>query len=202
VHRTVVENDDVYAVRIDDGVLLDAAEQIAHARRHLTPAQHRQAATALSCPPDKLGAELDTLAARAHSDALKLRVDGPLRDRAANGRYGWTFDRGQDFAAGIWVIDPVFMIDTVRQQLADADSTAAREERYFAGARLDDEDLRDAAEHDRQRRAAERARHAEATASNLGLGHDIRAALADPTDDQLHALREIVCRVLCRHYPT
>jgi hypothetical protein len=94
------------------------------------------------------------------------------------------------------------MIDTVRQQLADADSTAAREERYFAGARLDDEDLRDAAEHDRQRRAAERARHAEATASNLGLGHDIRAALADPTDDQLHALREIVCRVLCRHYPT
>jgi hypothetical protein len=45
------------------------------------------------------------------------------------------------------------------------------------------------------------ARHAEATASNLGLGHDIRAALADPTDDQLHALREIVCRLLCAHYP-
>ena len=29
VHRTVVENDDVYAVRVDDGVLLDAAEQAA-----------------------------------------------------------------------------------------------------------------------------------------------------------------------------
>jgi hypothetical protein len=202
VHRTVVENDRVYAVRIDDGVLLDAAEQVDHARRHLTPAHQRQAAAALGRKANKLEAELDALAARARGHALKLRVDGALRDRAANGRYAWTFHRGQDFAAGIWVIDPVFMIDTVRQQLADADSTAAREERYFAGARLDDEDLRDAAEHDRQRRAAERARHAEATASNLGLGHDIRAALADPTDDQLHALREIVCRVLCRHYPT
>ena len=29
----------------------------------------------------------------------------------------------------------------------------------------------------------------------------MRAALADPPDDQLHALREIVCRLLCRHHP-
>jgi len=201
VHRTVVEDDDVYAVRIDDGVLLDAAEQIDRARRHLTPAQQPQAAAALGCRPDKLDAELDTLTARARSHALKLRVDGALRDRAANGRYAWTFDRGQDFAAGIWVIDPVFMIDTARQQLADADSPPARDERYFAGARLDDGELRDAAEDDRDRRAAERARRAEATTSNVGLGHDIRAALTDPTDDQLDALRVIVCRLLCRHHP-
>ena len=38
-------------------------------------------------------------------------------------------------------------------------------------------------------------------ASNLGLGHDIRAALADPSDDQLDALREIVCRLLREHHP-
>jgi hypothetical protein len=93
------------------------------------------------------------------------------------------------------------MIDAVRQQLADADTRPARDKRYFAGARFDDDDLRDATEDDRDRRAADRARHAEATASNLGLRHDIRAALADPTEDQLHALREIVCRLLCRHYP-
>jgi hypothetical protein len=203
VHRTVVENDNVYAVRIDDGVLLDAAEQLAHARRNLTPAHRVQAASVLVCTPDKLDSELDALTARARSCALNLRVDGTLRARAANGRYAWTFDRGQDFAAGIWVIDPVFMIDAVREQLADAcaDTTPARDERYFAGARLDDDELRHAAEEDRERRAAERARHAEATASNFGLGHDIRAALADPTDDQLSALREIVCRLLCRHYP-
>src|SRR4029077_1353476 len=65
VHRTVVENDAVYAVRIDDGVLLDAAEQIERARRHLTPAHQRQAATALGCNPDKVDSELDVLAARA-----------------------------------------------------------------------------------------------------------------------------------------
>ena len=122
VHRTVVENDDVYAVRIDDGVLLDAAEQIERARRHLTAAQPPHAAARARCTPDKLDTELDTLAARARSHALKLRVDGTLRDRAANGRYAWTFDRGQDFAAGIWLVDPVFMLDTARQQLADADT--------------------------------------------------------------------------------
>jgi hypothetical protein len=49
--------------------------------------------------------------------------------------------------------------------------------------------------------AAERARRAEATTSNLRLGHDIRAALADPTDDHSTRLREIVCRLLCRHHP-
>jgi hypothetical protein len=83
------------------------------------------------------------------------------------------------------------MLDAVRHQLADADGEVAREEAYFGGARLDDDELRDAAEEDRQRRAGERARHAEATASNLALGHDIRAALADPTDDQLSALHGI-----------
>ena len=201
VHRTVVEDEHVYAVRIDDGVLLDGAEQVEHARNHLTPERHAEAAAALGCEADKLDTELDALAARAKSSALKLRVDGTLRDRAAHGRYGWVFERGQDFAAGIWVIDPVFMLDAVRHQLADADGKVAREESYFGGARLDDDELRDAAEQDRQRRAAERARHAEAAASNLALGHDIRAALADPTDDQLSALREIVCRLLCEHHP-
>ena len=147
VHRTVVEDERVYAVRIDDGVLLDAADQVEHARRHLSAERHAEAAAALGCETDKLDSELDALAARARSGALKLRVDATLRDRAANGRYGWVFERGQDFAAGIWVIDPVFMIDAVRQQLADADGQAAREDAYFGGARLDDD------EHARRRRA-------------------------------------------------
>ena len=49
-------------------------------------------------------------------------------------------------------------------------------------------------------RAQARARHADATRSNLGLGHDIRAGLIDPTDAQLRALTQIVCRLLVRHY--
>jgi hypothetical protein len=52
----------------------------------------------------------------------------------------------------------------------------------------------------RQRPAQARARHAEATRSNLGLGHDIRAGLIDPTDAQLRALTQIVCRLLVREY--
>ena len=104
-----------------------------------------------------------------------------MRDRARNGRYAFVHDRGQDFAAGIWVVDPAFMLDLVHEQLGDGDTAPAREEAYFAGARLDDDELRDAAAEDEQRRAQARARHAEATRSNLGLGHDIRAGLIDPT---------------------
>ena len=76
----------------------------------------------------------------------------------------------------------------------------AREEAYFAGARLDDDELRGAAAEEEQRRARARARQAEATRSNLGLGHDIRAALIQPTDQQLSAVRDIICRLLVRHY--
>ena len=35
VHRTLVEDESAYAVRIDDGALLDAAAQLAHARAQL-----------------------------------------------------------------------------------------------------------------------------------------------------------------------
>src|SRR5450755_1301259 len=200
VHRTVVEDEHTYAVRIDDGALLDAAEQIDHARPHLNDDGRRQVATILGCEADRLDRELDALAARAKSGALKLRITGEVRDRARNGRYAFAHDRGPDFAAGIWVIDPVFMIDLVHQHLQNDESSPAREEKYFAGARLDDDELRDAAAEDEQRRAQARARHAEATRSNLGLGHDIRAALIQPTDQQLSAVRDIICRLLVRHY--
>jgi hypothetical protein len=200
VHRTVVEDEHTYAVRIDDGALLDAAEQIDHARGQLSDSGRHQIAGFLGCEPDRLDKELDTLTARAKSRALKLRITGEVRDRARNGRYAFVHDRGRDFAAGIWLVDPAFMIDLVHQQIQDDETAPAREEAYFAGARLDDDELRDAAAEDEQRRALARARHAEATRSNLGLGHDIRAALIQPGDAQLRAVRDIVCRLLIRHY--
>jgi hypothetical protein len=40
----------------------------------------------------------------------------------------------------------------------------------------------------------------DATRSNLELGHDLRARLIQPTEAQLRALREIVCRPLAHHY--
>ena len=200
VHRTVVEDEHAYAVRIDDGALLDGLEQIEHARAHLTPAGQRQVAGVLGCKLAKLDSELDTLTARAKTKALKVRVTSELRDRARTGRYAFVHERGQDFAAGIWVVDPVFMLDLVHEQLKDTDAEIAREEPYFAGARLDDDELRDAAQEDQQRRAAARARQADATRSNLGLGHDIRAGLMDPTDAQRQALKAIVCHLLATHY--
>ena len=36
--------------------------------------------------------------------------------------------------------------------------------------------------------------------TNLGLGHDIRAGLMDPTDPQLHALKALVCHLLAIHH--
>jgi hypothetical protein len=200
VHRTVVEDEHAYAVRIDDGAMLDAAEEIVHAREHLGTEGQRQLASILGCTLERLDSELDALAARAKARVLKIRVTGEVRDRARNGRYAYVHERGQDFAAGIWVVDPAFVLDLAHEQLGNADSGPAREEAYFAGSRVDDDELREAAADDEARRAQARARHAEATRSNLGLGHDIRARLIDPSDAQLRALREIVCRLIVRHY--
>jgi hypothetical protein len=137
------------------------------ARAHLSHGQ-RQIASVLGCELERLDAELDTLAARAKSRALKLRITGDVRDRARNGRYAFVHERGRDFAAGIWVVDPAFILDLVHEQLGEGETAPAREEAYFAGARIDDDELRDAAAEDEQRRAQARARHAEATRSNLG----------------------------------
>jgi hypothetical protein len=200
VHSTVVGDEHTYAVRIDDGALLDGAEQIEHARPHLNDEARRRLAAILGCEAERLDRELDALTARARTRSAKLRITSEIRDRARNGRYAFAHDQGPDFAAGIWVIDPAFIIDLVHQHLQEDQRAPAREEAYFAGARLDDDELRDAAAQDEQRRAQARARHAEATRSNLGLGHDIRAGLIQPSDAQLRAVRDLVCRLLVRHY--
>jgi hypothetical protein len=74
VHRTVVEDERTYAVRIDDGAMLDAAEQIQQARAHLTAQAQEQLAAILGCERDKVESELDALAARGKSKALKVKI--------------------------------------------------------------------------------------------------------------------------------
>ena len=59
MHRTVVEDEHTYAVRIDDGAMLDATEQIGHARVHLSTEGRRQIAGVLGCEPERLDSELD-----------------------------------------------------------------------------------------------------------------------------------------------
>lgn len=205
VHKTVVEDQAVYAVRIDDGALLDAHQVVEAARQHFTTAAlQAQAESLLGCRSDQLERELDTLSARAKRRALKIRVDAFMRDRAANGDYAYTIKRGEDFAAGVWVVDPTFLIGEVidRAGEPDDDETPAREEAYFAGAKLEpDEDTEQALQAERQRRDEERQRHARAHRANLGLGMDIRAGLLDPKDRQLQALKAIVCHLLSAQYP-
>ena len=78
---------------------------------------------------------------------------------------------------------------------------ARAEPAYFAGAGLDAPDLRDAAAG--RTRAPPRAAPAPAprpSRTNLGLGHDLRAGLIDPSPAQLDALRAIVCHLLARDY--
>jgi hypothetical protein len=94
----------------------------------------------------------------------------------------------------------MFMLDLVREQLGEStDASPAAEHAYFAGAKLADDEMRDAAAEDQKRRQAERQRQADAERSNLGLGHDIAAGLMDPTADQLDALRRIVCHLVANH---
>ena len=201
VHRTIVENEHTYAVRIDDGAMLDAAEHIERARTHLTATEREQLAQILACEPDKVDRELDTLTARAKTKALKLTITPQTRDRARAGRFAYVHHRGHDFADGIWVVNPLFIIDLAHEQLANHENDQpAREEAFFAGAGLDEDELRAAGQEDRAQRQAVRLRQAEATNSNLGLGHDLRAGLMDPTPGQLHALKAIICHLLARHY--
>ena len=94
----------------------------------------------------------------------------------------------------------MFMLDLVREQLGEStDASPAAEHAYFAGAKLADDEMRDAAAEDQKRRQAERQRQADAGRSNLGFGHDIAAGLMDPTADQLDALRRIVCHLVANH---
>ena len=110
-------------------------------------------------------------------------------------------DRGPDFAAGIWIVDPLFILDLVHHQLDHDNADApAREDAFFAGAGLNDDELRQAAHDDRARKQQARLRQAEATRRNLGLGHDLRAGLMDPTPGQLQALKAIICHLLAAHH--
>jgi hypothetical protein len=151
--------------------------------------------------PDEVKRNLDGLATKAGATALKLRVDTHLRDRAANGNFAFRHDRGADLAPSLWIIDPVFTIGLVAEQLTEADDRVAKEETFFGGSDIRDDEVEDAAEAERLRREGERRGQTEAAAMNTGLGHDIRAGLMDPTQQQLHALRALVCHLLVAHYP-
>ena len=147
--------------------------------------------------------ELDALAARA----TQQRAQAARRRRAARPRRQRplrldVYDRGPDFAAGIWVIDPVFMLDAVRQQLADADGDARPRGDATSPAPASTTPTcatpptRTASGAPPSAPATPRRPPATSASATTSA-----PALTDPTDDQLHALREIVCRLLAAPLP-
>lgn len=198
VHRTVVEGDGaVYAQRIDDGAHLDAAQLLTDARRHLDPTDRARLAGVLGCEGRALDRRLEELAKEARRRAAHVVVDEPLRDRAANGRFAFALDRGRDFARGIWVIDPVFTIGLVDEQLPDGTVPAA-DESYFGTGRVTD--AKAALEDDREARLKAKKHRTAASSANLALGLDMTAALMEPTDEQVRACCELLCHLVARDY--
>ena len=201
VQRTVVENEDLYAVRLDEGLaILDGREHIERARAHLTDPGRETLATAIACKPEELDPELGKLAERAERASFKVDVDRALRERASAGRYAWVYDRGADYADAVWVIAPEFVIGAIHEAMDGLETQPVRDESYFGAAKVTDEDTKQAAAADRERRAEARERQQSAQNSNLGLGHDIAAGLMDPRSEQLDAVRRILAHLLVEHY--
>lgn len=203
VHKTAMEDETVYTLRLGEGSLLDATVELAKARTHMPPDRMDEVARLLGCDRDKVASELDALASRVKTRSLLIAVDEHLRDRVTNGRYGFRYDRGEKFAQSVWLTDPVFLIDLVREAAGSDDEQAAndQQERYFGAAKINDEDAKKAAEEDEERRKADRERVRQAFDRNLGLGENINATLLDPSHDQLDAVRRLVCHLLASQYP-
>ena len=93
------------------------------------------------------------------------------------------------------------MIDLVQQHLQDDEDGPGREEAYFAGARLDDDELRDAADEDEQRRAAgaRPPRRGDPQQPRARARHPRRADRPHATPSSARS-GTIICRLLVRHY--
>jgi hypothetical protein len=223
IHKTVRFDESVYARRIDMGAELRAADEIEQARGHLTSEQQTTIAAMLTAQArdkaraegkddteiekievkvEKLDEALDKLTNEAKRNGVTIRVDDVLRDRARNGGYAHVEQRSERFADGIWVTDPMFLLDEVISAVGSfEDDTPAQDESFFGGADVQDDDMENAAADAKAKAEEERKRQREAFQANMGLGLDIRTGLMDPKDRQLDALRTIVCHLLVSQHP-
>jgi len=202
VHRTSMDDEDTYTVRLAQGHVLQGDVEMTRARKHLGDAEMQRLPAVLGCEDKEVVSALDKLSKRAKDTSLLITVDEALCDRVTSGRYGWRYDRGERFAQSIWLVDPIFMIDLIADRLGDASDDAPKPtgERYFAGGGSDKE-AKEAAAAERARRDSDREHQRRAAEHNLGLGLDIDAKLVEPTPEQLDALRRIVCHLIAERFP-
>lgn len=202
VASTVRDNDDVYAVRLDDGAALDAADELRRAVKALPDDRLGDVAAALSIAVGSVAKHLADLADSAHKAMLRLVIDTHIRDRAAGGGYAWVYERGEDFADAVWLVDPVFMIELVAEHVGDEEAeTIGPDARMFASDRTEDEDLQRAKEEEAAERAAKREREREGATRNIDLGSGVAATLVDPEVAQQAAARDVIVRLLAHTHP-
>lgn len=203
VTATVRDNDDVYAVRLDDGAALDTADELRRAVKHLDDDRLTDVATVLGVGIAEVPDKLAKMTGDAHGGMLRTVVNAHVRDRAANGSFAWVHERGEDFADAVWLVDPMFMIDLIAQQMRDQEIEQIDDDAgMFSGDDTNDEDMRRARAEEAAEKAKRRDVEREAAARNVGLGADIAATLTDPDADQVAAARDLIVHLVGHAWPT
>jgi hypothetical protein len=202
VHRTVLESEQLYALRIDAGAVLVADQELDRARQHLDSKAREVVRQTLKCERNKLDGKLRALVKAARDAGLTFTVDQQLRDRARNGNFALAHDRGRDFAATIWIVDPAFTISVIHEQIEAISKTdgPAREAPAYFKTSGSDAQTKKARKEDHERRRKQRDRAERASRRNITLGEDLAANLIDPKPEQLEALRALVCHLLVERF--
>lgn len=200
VHRTVIEDDTLYAVRLREGdSVMVAHTEIARARQHLGADGRSVIASALQCSDQELDRKLDGLERDARDRGVMLEIDQSVRDRAINGRYAYVHHRGGDLDDAVWIIDPSFTLGLAHEAVAQSEPQSARSEPgYFQTAR--DEEAAEARKNAATSARADSLRQQEAYERNLGLGQQVGAMLIDLKPAQLEAVRALVCHLLAERF--
>jgi ParB-like chromosome segregation protein Spo0J len=201
VQGTVVADEQLYAVRLDEGIaVLDARKEVERGRAQLTARERSILAKTIGATEKELDKRLDDLSSRAEAAAFKVDVDRNLRERAVAGKYAWVHKRGADYADAIWVVAPEFVIAAIHEAMEGVKDGPDRDEGYFGAANVKDDDTEEARKAEQSRRAEARKRTEEAINSNLGLGHDLQMRILEPRTEQLDAVRRIVALTMIEQY--
>ncbi len=202
VTATVRDNEDIYAVRLDAGAALDTADELRRAVKFLPEERLAELTTPLGVEIGEVPKRLADMVVKARKGMVRTIIDQHVRDRAANGGYAWVFKRGEDFADAVWLIEPMFMIDLIAQQMADTDVAEVDEEQpMFATAGDVDAKQEEARQIDAEERKRRREIERDAASRNVGLGADISATLTDPTGDQAAAARDFIVHLIALKMP-
>ena len=200
--RTVVEDEELYAVRIDEG----AAVLDAHERDRTRPGAPHRRWTRSAAPrtrrrePTSSTRSWRASPTRRAPAGAKIDVDRVLRERADAGRYAWVYPpRRRLRRRGMGHRPRVPARRDRTSAMKDTKRPPARTRRCSApraSATRTSAPPRSGLPPSAPRRANA---VADGQNSNLGLGHDIARKRSTPRQ-QLDALRRVVAHLFCEHF--